>query len=541
MAPHPHYNNPAHCYLNNPGVKRAGVEQQFTEYELSEYLKCMNDPKYFAKKYIKVVSLDKGLVPFDLYQYQENMYDHFDQYRFSVVLAPRQSGKSISCCGWLLHHAIFKPDKAIAILANKGATAREMLHRIILALENLPFFLQPGCRELNKGSTAFDNNSIIFAAATSGSSIRGKSINVLYCDEFAFVEQAEEFYTSTYPVVTAGTQTKVIITSTPKGVGNMFHRIWEGAMQGTNEYKGFRVYWWDVPGRDEAWKKQTIANTSELQFAQEFLGEFLGTGSTLIDANSLLGLKSIPVIHRAGSVRIYEHPIPEHNYVMTVDVAKGRGNDYSTFTIIDVSTQPFRAVACYRDNLISPLLFPDIIYKWGKVYSYAHVVVESNDQGTVVCNALHYDLEYENLFLESLSRSDGVGVTMTKKTKRIGCSNLKDLIEQGKLSICDAETIQELSTFESVGSSYEASQGNHDDLVMNLVLFAWFVATDIFANMSTNFSLKDMLYAERVKAMEDELIPPGFFHKPEDNYPQQMREVDKQGTVWTSQVSAGMY
>ena len=171
---------------------------------------------------------------------------------------------------YLLWYACFHPEKTIAILANKGAVAREMLARITLALENLPFFLQPGCKALNKGSLEFSNNSKIIASATSGSSIRGLSINLLFLDEFAFVENDAQFYTSTYPVVSAGKDTQIIVTSTANGVGNVYHKLWEGATNGTNEFKPFRVDWWDVPGRDEKWKEETVSNTSELQFEQEF-------------------------------------------------------------------------------------------------------------------------------------------------------------------------------------------------------------------------------------------------------------------------------
>lgn len=257
-------------YLGNINVKRDGVQQQWTKEQVLEYAKCSKDPAYFARTYVKIISLDKGLVNFDLYPYQENMFNHFNDNRFSIVLACRQSGKSISSVVYLLWYAVFHPEKTIAVLANKGATAREMLARVTLALEHLPFFLQPGCRALNKGSIEFSNNSRIIAAATSGSSIRGMSVNLLFLDEFAFVERAAEFYTSTYPVISSGKDTKVIITSTANGIGNTYHKIWEGAVQKVNEYKAFTVNWSDVPGRDEEWKRQTISNTSQLQFDQEF-------------------------------------------------------------------------------------------------------------------------------------------------------------------------------------------------------------------------------------------------------------------------------
>ena len=522
-------------YLGNPNVKRDGVSHNFTQYELEEYVKCMNDPAYFARKYLKVIHLDKGLVNFDLYPYQERMFDHFNDNRFCIVLACRQSGKSISSVGYLLWFAIFKPEQTIAILANKGATAREMLGRVTLMLENLPFFLQPGCKALNKGSIEFSNNSRIIAAATSGSSIRGMSVNLLFLDEFAFVENAAEFYTSTYPVVSSGKTSRVIITSTANGVGNVYHKLWEGAVQGTNEFKPFRVDWWDVPGRDAEWKRQTISNTSELQFDQEFGNNFLGTSNTLIAAEHLLGLKSRDPLVRQESIRTYERPKEGHDYIMTVDVAKGRGQDYSTFNIIDITARPFKQVCVYQDNMISPLLFPDIIHKYAKTYNEAYVIIESNDQGAVVCNGLYYDWEYENMFVESSLKANALGATMTRKVKRIGCSNIKDLIEQKKLDIVDSETIIEMSTFVARGNSYEASDGNHDDLMMNLVLFGWFASTEMFANL-TDINFKQMLYSDRMQAIEDDMVPFGII---DDGY-QDKGEVDATGQVW-EEYDTGIY
>ncbi len=496
-------------YLGNPSVKRDGVESEFTKDEIVEYQKCMNDPAYFARKYIKIISLDEGLVPFDLYPYQEKMFNNFCENRFNIVLACRQSGKSIASVVFLLWYAIFNPEKTIVVLANKGATAREMLARITLALENLPFFLQPGCKGLNKGSIEFSNNSKIIANATSSSSIRGLSVNLLFLDEFAFVDKDADFYTSTYPVVSSGEDTKVIIASTANGIGNVYHKIWEGATQKTNEYKPFRVDWWDVPGRDEKWKESTVANTSALQFEQEFGNTFHGRGNTLIDANHLLAQMAKDPIHIKENVFLYEEPIEGHNYVICVDVAKGRGQDYSTFNIIDVSQKPFQQVGTFRDNKLSPMLFPDIIYKYAMMYNEAYVVVESNDQGAVVCNGLYYDLEYENLFVESSIKANAVGVMMTKRVKRIGCSTIKDLIEEKKLMIHDSQTIVELSTFVAKGNSFQAVAPNHDDLMMNLVLFGWFTSTDVFESL-TNINMKDLLYRERLREIQDDMLPFGI-------------------------------
>tara|TARA_E500000178_G_scaffold303164_1_gene313157 strand:+ start:4079 stop:5698 length:1620 start_codon:yes stop_codon:yes gene_type:complete len=518
-------------YLGNPNVKRDGVETSFTKEEIQEYQKCMQDPAYFARKYVKIISLDEGLVPFDLYPYQEKMFKHFKDNRFSIILACRQSGKSISSVVYLLWYACFHPEKTIAILANKGAVAREMLSRITLALENLPYFLQPGCKALNKGSVEFSNNSKIIASATSGSSIRGLSINLLFLDEFAFVENDAQFYTSTYPVVSAGKDTQIIITSTANGVGNVYHKLWEGAVQKTNEFTPFRVDWWDVPGRDEKWKQETINNTSELQFEQEFGNTFHGRGNTLISANHLLAQQSKDPEFFKDNLYIYEQPIDEHEYVITVDVAKGRGQDYSTFTVIDVSSQPFTQVAVFRDNNISPMLLPDLLYKYGKTYNDAYIVIESNDQGAVVCNGLYYDLEYENMFVESSIKANALGVTMTRRVKRIGCSGIKDLIEQGKLKIQDSQTIVEMSTFVSKGNSFMAIAPNHDDLMMNLVLFAWFTTTDIFESL-TNINMKDLLYKERLKEIQDDMLPFGFVESDNLENERDKYTKDADGNVW---------
>jgi hypothetical protein len=337
------------------------------------------------------------------------------------------------------------------------------------------------------------------------------SVNLLYCDEFAFVERAAEFYTSTYPVISSGKDTKVIITSTANGIGNQYEKIWTGAVQGVNEFKPFRVDWWDVPGRDEEWKRQTIANTSQLQFDQEFGNTFFGTGDTLINAETLMGLRSSnpTAVLEGGDCLVYNEPIKGHEYIMTVDVSKGRGQDYSTFNVIDITERPFKQVCTYRNNTISPLLFPNIIYKYANLYNEAWVVVEANDQGTVVCNGLYYDLEYENLHTSSAVKANSLGIEMNRKVKRLGCSSIKDILENNKLTIVDENTILEISTFIARGQSYEASDGNHDDLMMNLVMFGYFVSTQFFADM-TDINLKQMMFEEKMKEISDDIVPFGF-------------------------------
>ena len=528
----PTQNPSRETYLGNPNVKRDGVNEQWTAESILEYKKCMDDPVYFSEYYVKVISLDEGLVPFKLYPYQQEMFEKFNEHRFNIILACRQSGKSISVCAYLLWYALFHPEKTVAILANKASTAREMLSRITLMLENLPFFLQAGTKALNKGSLEFGNNSRIITAATTGSSIRGLSINLLYLDEFAFVEKAAEFYTSTYPVVSSGKDTKVIVTSTANGIGNMFYKIWEGAIQEVNEFTPFRVDWWDVPGRDEAWKQQTINNTSKLQFDQEFGNTFFGTGDTLIGAETLMELRAGQPLRyiEAGDGLTYKDPEQGHEYIMCVDVGKGRGQDYSTFTIIDISVKPFNQVAVYRNNAISPLLFPSIIYKYAKSYNNAYVVIESNDQGSMVANGLYHELEYDNVHTESAVKANAIGQAMTRKVKRLGCSGLKDLLENKKITIVDEQTILEISTFVGRGSSYEASEGNHDDLVMNLVMFGYFAQTQFFNDM-TDINLKEMLFKQKMDEIEADIVPFGWVDDGSE-YSKQISEEEEMKPDW---------
>jgi hypothetical protein len=520
-------------YLGNQQIKRHGVVEKWTHEKLVEYQKCASDPLYFIENYMKIITLDHGLVNIELYDYQRGMIQTFHENRFSIALTPRQAAKTTSVVSYLLWYTLFNADKVVAILANKGATAKEILARYVLALENLPFFLQPGCRVLNKGKILFSNNTKIIAASTSSSSIRGESVNCLYCDEMAFINDAETFYTSTYPVITAGTSSKVIITSTPNGVGNMFHTLWLGAITKTNSYVPFRVYWQDVPGRDEKWKEETIKNTSQRQFEQEHEGSFLGSGRTLIDGNKLMGFSAQNPIrtNSEGTVSIYEDPKEDHSYVMTVDVARGRGQDHSAFSIIDVTESPMKQVATFYDNMISPLLFPVVLNKYGKQYNDAFVIVETNDNGSMVVNSLFQDLEYENLYNEVRGGRTMFGVETTKRVKMIGCSTLKDLVEENRLLIYDKNTIQELCSFIAKGNSYEAETGNNDDMVMTLVLFSWFTSVSLFQSL-TDINIRNELFEKEMKNLEDELTPIGILGNPSIDEPEVPKLEEFGGQLW---------
>lgn len=497
----------------NRKVKRNGVRVDWTPELIREYKLCRDDIEYFARKYVKIINLDKGLIKIEPYPYQVDMWNLFRENRFSVILAARQSGKSIGYVVFILHSIIFNKDYKIALLANKGATSRQILARVILALENLPFFLQPGVKSLNKGSVEFETDSTVYSASTSKDAIRGDSVNMVILDEFAFVENDTEFMTSTYPVITAGTSTKIIIVSTANGIGNQFYKIWTSSLNNTNDYVNLRVDWWDVPGRNEEWKRQTIANTSPEQFDQEFGNNFIGAANTLISPNAIINIVKRPPIFKTENdcLLIYEKPIEYHKYIMTVDVSKGRGKDYHTFNIIDISTNPYKQVAVFRNNLMSPLMYPTIVAKWATIYNTALVLVESNDNGYLVCSSLIYDLEYDNVFVESHSHKNSLGVEMTKKVKAIGCTNFKDLVEQHKLEIVDEETVFEITTFVEIKNSFAASNNNHDDLVMNFVLFSWFISTDFFTQYDEDAKkLYEYLFVENKLNVEYSVPPFGI-------------------------------
>ena len=495
-------------YNANPRIKRANVEQTFTAAEILEFRKCKNDREYFCKNYIKVIKPGAGLIDYEPYPYQIDMMDQFDKERFNIVLACRQSGKSVGFIGYVVWLALFHTDTLhIVIAANKLKTAKEMLLRIQRAFENLPFFLQMGCKELNKESITFDNDTKIECISASSDGARGKSADIMICDEFAFVEGADEFYESNYPLISSDTsgKTKMIIVSTPNGINNQFYTLWDNAVKTVNEFNPIRVDWWDVPGRDQAWADGTKSNMGEKKFAQEFGNSFNQTSSTLIDMEFLIGLSvESPLENSRDNLKFYEAPQDDHQYVMTVDVAKGRGIDYSTFSVIDITQTPMKQVATYRDNLVSPLSFPSLLYKIGKAYNDAYVIVEAN-AGEVVHKILQYDLEYENIYTSKVVNGRSLGLEMNKKVKRIGCSNLKDLIEQRQLVIPDEDTIRELCVFEAKGESFEARKNEHDDMVMTLVMFAWFADTNIFGYLGTD-QLRTLM-GDESKALSNSSTP----------------------------------
>ena len=535
-------------YLGNPNLKKANVQQQWTKEQVEEFSLCMKDPIYFIKNYIKIVSLDEGLVPFDLYDFQKEMVGTFHSNRFTICKLPRQSGKSTTIISYLLHYVLFNDSVNVAILANKAATARDLLGRLQLAYEHLPKWLQQGVMSWNKGSLELENGSKILASSTSASAVRGGSYNIIFLDEFAYVPSnvAEQFFSSVYPTISSGKTTKVMIVSTPHGM-NMFYKLWTDAEEERNEYVPIEVHWSEVPGRDEEWKKQTIKNTSLQQFQTEFECEFLGSINTLISTQKLKTLAYRTPKQSNAGLDIHIPPQEAHTYVITADVSRGTKNDYSAFIVVDVTQMPYRVVAKYRDNEIKPLLFPAKIYEVARAYNQAFVLIEVNDIGEQVANTMQFDLEYDNLIMASMRGRSGqvlgggfsggkaqLGVRTTKAVKKIGCSNLKQLIEDDKLLVEDLEIINELSTFIVKGSSHEADDGCNDDLVACLFIFAWTVDQQYFKEL-TDMDVRQTMMREQQDALEQDMAPFGFVvNGLEDENIGNM--VDEYGTKWAAVV-----
>jgi Terminase large subunit, T4likevirus-type, N-terminal/Terminase RNaseH-like domain len=485
--------HPDECYNNLNNLKKAGVKVELTPEQAEEMYKCSKDFEYFLENYVQILSLDMGTVPFKPFGYQRRAMKKIVNNRFSILRWPRQMGKTTTVAAVLLWYAIFNKKYNIYVLAQQRGQAMEILDRIKEMYECLPWWFQPGIHTWNKGSVQLGNKSKIVSAATGGSGVRGKSVNLLYLDEFAWVENDTEFYTATYPVVSAGASSKIIITSTPNGM-NLFYKIWTEALRGDNEYIWDDALWHEHPARDKAWFDQQMANMSERQFNQEFLCEFQGSSDTLLSPAVLQRLTFQEPIHRVGEHReflIYHMPIPGHNYVLTVDVSEGVGKDYSVISVVDVTEAPYKQCVMMRSNIMSPLLLADLTDKMGHQYNEAYVVVESNTYGKQVVDALWMDYEYENLMLSRGGHNDAKlagarnekispGVKTTKKTKQLGCSSLKGLIESNQLIIYDLETIQELNSFSRDGTSYKAEKGKTDDIVMSLVIFAWFSSQPYF-------------------------------------------------------------
>ena len=537
-------------YMGNELLKREGAVHQYTSDEVTEYLKCSKDPIYFCQKYMKIRHVDRGIVAYDPYPYQNTMMSILDSNRFSIINAPRQSGKTVAVLGYLLWFVIFNDAKSVGIIANKKETAIDILGRLQFAYENLPKFLQQGIAEYNKGSMKLENQSFLIASATSGSAARSYSFSLLYVEEVAHIENYlwEDFWHSVAPTISSGKESKVILVSTPKGM-NHFYKLWTDAERGKNTFIPMHVNWWEVPDRDDAWKKEIIDTFGEEHFLQEYSTEFLGSSNTLLSSGALKRLVYTDPIYEKDKLKIYENPIKTtetaeaHTYLVTVDTSEGLGKDYHVVCAWDISSSPYTLAAIYRDNDLTPMLLPDIIYKIATDYNEAFVLIEvNNPHGHEAAKTIYDDLEYENVvFCKSQGRKGQIitsgfstkmnyGVKQSVATKRVGCSNLKSLIESNKMVVNDFNFISELTTFIAVKNSFAAEDGCNDDIVMCAVMFAW---------ATTQQYLKDLLvmdvrvetYKNKIAAIEEDLTPFGFGDDEVDEKYNFLHDED--GTVWT--------
>lgn len=509
-------------YHGNPNLKSIGLQIPFTPENIQEIVKCQEDPIYFIENYCHIVSLDKGLIKFKLYECQKEKVRVILNNRKVVLMEGRQQGKTITAAACILWYTLFQESKTVAILANKGSAAREVLDRYQIMYEHLPMWMQQGVRTWNKGNVELENGSKVFTAATTASGIRGKSVNWLYIDEAAIIPNnvAEQFFASVYPTISAGTTTKILLTSTPLGY-NHFWKFWNEAEQKKNGFVSHFIPYWEIPGRDEAWAEEQLRTLGELKFNQEVLCEFLGSSNTLINGRTLAQMSSIdPVFLNDLGLSIYQEPQKDRIYVITVDVARGVGGDYSAFTIVDVTEMPYVLVGKFKNNNIAPMLFPDVIYKTAKDYNNAFVLVETNDIGGQIADILYAELEYENILSTikennqtyispGFAKSTTLGIRTTKSVKRQGCFAIKSLLEEKKLNIFDADVIHEFSTFIERNGSYTADEGYHDDLVMTLVLFGWLSTNQYFREL-TDVNVREKIYKQQMLQIEDELTPFGF-------------------------------
>ena len=545
-------------YNGNSSLKRIGIDFSYTEEQVLEIAKCVKDPIYFIDNYCYIVTLDHGIQPFKLYDCQKTKIKLIHDNRKVILMEGRQQGKTTSAAAYILWYTLFQDNKSVAVLANKSATAREIMSRYQLMFEYLPPWMQQGIKTWNKGDIELENGSIVFTSATTAAGIRGKSVNLLYIDEAAIIPNtvADAFFTAVYPVISAGQTTKILITSTPLGY-NHFWKFWNDAINKNNDFVPMYIPYWEIPGRDEAWALEQKRQLGDLKYNQEVLCKFLGSSLTLINSDTIEYMTTCPTVYSKDGLDLYEYPIngqrdedeklvtKPHTYVIVADTAKGVGGDYSAFVIVDITEVPYKLVGKFRDNKIAPMLYPTVIHKIAKDYNNAYVMIEINSSEQVA-HIMHNELEYDNIIFVNRDTKKGqvvsggfgggktqLGVQTDKRVKRIGCFTFKALVEEKKLLIMDADTISEISTFIQVRDSYAADDGYHDDLVMPLVLFSWLTTNSYFKELN-NVNIREAMYQERIKQIEEDVIPFGFIQ----NGLEEEILVDS-GDVWKPEIPAG--
>lgn len=472
-------------YNGLPYLKRANIPIQWTQEMLNEWVRCRDDIIYFAENYCSIEHVDYGIIKVQLRDYQRDMLKIMSDSRMSQHNLSRQLGKTTAVAIYLAHFVCFNEAKNVGILAHKGSMAAEVLDRTQQALELLPDFLQPGVITWNKNSIELENGCCISAFASSPDSVRGQSFALLYLDEAGFIENFDETWKAILPVISSGRRSKIILTSTPNGM-NHWYDLWEGSLKGVSGFTPYTATWTSVKGRmyneqnifddGKEWSANQIGASSLEAFNQEHNCNFMGTSGTLISGFKLSKMTFTEIEDSCNFYRYYD-PIPGHKYIISVDPAEGRGQDYSSFHVIDVTKYPYEQVGVYHSNEVSPLLLPTVIMKFAMEYNDAWVYIELNSTGGTVAKTLYIDLEYENVICES---SKDLGLKQSKVTKAIGCSTLKDLIEKDKLILHDRKTVMEFRTFVEKGVSWAALDGFHDDLVMALAVFAYLTSQSKF-------------------------------------------------------------
>jgi hypothetical protein len=545
-------------YNGNFSLKRTGVDFSYTEEQVLEIAKCVEDPIYFIDNYCYIVTLDHGIQPFKLYDCQKKKIKLIHDNRKVILMEGRQQGKTTSAAAYILWYTLFQDNKNVAVLANKATTAREIMARYQLMFEYLPKWMQQGVKTWNKGDIELENGSIVFTAATTAAGIRGKSVNLLYIDEAAIIPNtvADAFFTAVYPVISAGQTTKILITSTPLGY-NHFWKFWNDAVNKNNDFVPMFIPYWEIPGRDQKWAEEQKRQLGDLKYNQEVLCKFLGSSLTLINSDTIEYMSTCPTVHSKDGLDLYEYPIngqrdddenlvtKPHTYVIVADTAKGVGGDYSAFVLIDITEIPYKLVGKFRDNKMAPMLYPSVINKVARDYNNAYVLIEINSSEQVA-HIMHNELEYDNIIFVNRDSKKGqvvsggfgggktqLGVQTDKRVKRIGCFTFKSLLEESKLLITDADTISEISTFIQVKDSYAADDGYHDDLVMPLVLFSWLTTNPYFKELS-NINIRESMYQARIKQIEEDVVPFGFIQ----NGLEEQFVVDS-GDVWKPEIPAG--
>lgn len=506
-------------YLGIPNLKRAYVQTKWTDEMVNEWVRCRDDIVYFAEKYCAITHIDYGTIKVQLRDYQRDMLKIMHRDRMVACNLSRQLGKTTVVAIFLAHFVCFNEDKAVGCLAHVKPMAMEVLERTKQAIELLPDFLQPGIVEWNKGSIELDNGCSIGAYASSPDAVRGNSFALIYIDECAFIPNFLDAWLAIQPVISSGRRSKIIITTTPNGL-NHFYDIWNAALAGKSKFTPYNATWTSVKERlytdgddgvfDDgySWASSTIHSSSKEAFAQEHQTQFMGTNGSLISGWKLAKMEWMDCDPQDGGLFYqYKKPVEGHKYIAILDPAEGRGQDYHALHIIDITGFPFEQVAVFHSNKTSHLILPDVLMRYLMMYNEAWIYIELNSTGHSVAKSLFSELEYENMICDSYS---DLGMKQTKRSKAIGCSTLKDLIEKDKLIINNKDTIAEFRTFAENGVTWKAEEGFHDDLVMSLVCFAWLTTQMKFTEFCENDDLRlaNEVFAREREALYDDYMCP---------------------------------